>query len=78
MLGRQKKWVVASLVLFIVNALAILAVTKVTVAMVDQGIVARDGTALTRWSLVLLGLGVTSALAGIRCAYAALRRGALR
>ena len=32
---------------------------------VDQGIVARDGAALTRWSLALLGLGVTSALAGV-------------
>ncbi|MEO3936189.1 ABC transporter ATP-binding protein [Dermatophilaceae bacterium Soc4.6] len=32
---------------------------------VDQGIVARDGAALTRWSLVLLGLGLTSALAGV-------------
>ncbi len=32
---------------------------------VDQGIVGRDGAALARWSLVLLGLGVTSALAGV-------------
>jgi ATP-binding cassette subfamily B protein len=39
MLGRQRKWVVWALVLFIVNALAILSVTQVTVQMVDKGIV---------------------------------------
>ena len=39
MLGRQRKWVVAALVLFIINALAILAVTQVTVGMVDNAIV---------------------------------------
>jgi ATP-binding cassette subfamily B protein len=39
MLGRQRKWVVWALILFIVNALAILSVTQVTVAMVDKGIV---------------------------------------
>jgi ATP-binding cassette, subfamily B, bacterial len=39
MLGRQRKWVVWALVLFIVNALAILSVTQVTVQMVDKAIV---------------------------------------
>ena len=32
---------------------------------VDEGIVARDGAALARWCLVLLGLGIVSALAGV-------------
>jgi ATP-binding cassette subfamily B protein len=39
MLGRQRKWVVWALILFIINALAILSVTQVTVQMVDKGIV---------------------------------------
>ena len=41
MLRRQKKWLIGALVFFIVNALAILAVTQVTVSMVDKAIVER-------------------------------------
>jgi ATP-binding cassette subfamily B protein len=39
MLARQRKWVVWAIVTFIINALAILSVTQVTVAMVDKAIV---------------------------------------
>ena len=39
MLAKQRKWVVWSLVLFIINALSILSVTQVTVQMVDKAIV---------------------------------------
>lgn len=75
MLGFQKKWVAAALVLFIVNALAILSVTQVTVSMVDDGIV--EGTKpLGPFLRLIIGLaaltmvtGFTQSLVSRRLAY---------
>src|SRR5689334_18264615 len=63
MLGKQRKWVIGAFLLFIVNALAILSITKVTVAMVDEGIDARTKP-LSGFITTILILAVFGAIVG--------------
>lgn len=63
MLGRQKPWVVGAFVLFIVSALAMLAVTQVTVAMIDQGIVEKTRP-LGAFIRQIIGLAVLGLVVG--------------
>lgn len=63
MLGFQKKWVAAALILFIVNALAILSVTQVTVSMVDDGIVDRTKD-LDPFLRLIIGLAALTMVTG--------------
>ncbi len=62
-LGRQRKWVVWALVLFILSALATLAVTQVTVGMVDQGIDERTKP-LEPFLWQIIGLAAVAMVAG--------------
>ena len=62
-LAVQKRWVWLALVLFVVNALAILAVTQVTVGMIDQGIVERSEP-LEQYLWRILGLAVIGLVVG--------------
>src|SRR5689334_4300042 len=64
MLGKQRKWVVWALILFIISALAILSVTQVTVKMVDDGIVAHSKP-LGPYIGQILALAVISLIVGI-------------
>lgn len=64
MLRLQKKWVVASLIFFILNALAILQVTQVTVDMVDKAIVERSEP-LNRYIVQILWLAVINLVVGL-------------
>lgn len=64
MLRLQKKWVVAALVFFILNALAILQVTQVTVDMVDKAIVERSEP-LGGYIAQILWLAVANLVVGL-------------